>query len=307
MAEATKFLTKMTTAPPVHRPSLERLVALLPSPLHPLHGRRATPLTLPDNVICFRRVSATELNRPQRGRALHHRFVLILALATDVTVCIDDRAIRLREGEGLLVFPFQFHHYMDPARPELDWLFVTFELTDAGDLLPLRFRPFIITPALRQLAADLLTAYLSPGEADLTALLLALLLIRARQAEPARRRPHRPSGVPGLVARVNQLVLRKEEPWGVKEIARALGISVSHLRTRFRASCGVSLGRHLRRLRLERACGLLRLGDKRVSEVGDACGFASIYSFSRAFRTAYGVSPLAYRRGDRAAPGPREL
>ena len=294
------FLTEMTNATPVHRPSLERLVALLPSPLHPLHGRRATALPLPDNIICFRRVFAADLNRPQRGRALHHRFVLIMALATGATVCVDDRAIRLHAGEGLLVFPFQFHDYMDPERQKLNWLFVTFEMTDASELLPLRFRPFVITPALRQLAGELVTGYLSPGEANLTTLLLTLLLARVRQAEPARRRHHLPSGASGLIPQVNQLAMQKDEPLGVKEIARALGISVSHLRARFRASCGVSLGRHLRRLRLEKACGLLRLGQSRVTEVGESCGFASIYSFSRAFHAAYGVSPLAYRRGDRA-------
>ena len=300
MAETPMFLTEMTTAFPLPRSSLERLVALLPSPQHPLHGRRATPLFLPDNIICFRRVGAADLNRPQRGRALHHRHVLILALTTDVTVCVDDRAIRLHAGEGLLVFPFQFHHYMDPERLELNWLFVTFELADTSELLPLRFRPFIITPALQQLAGELVTAYLSTGEADLTTLLLALLLARARQAEPARRHNHLPTGAPGLIPQVNQLALGKDEPLSVKEIARALGISISHLRARFRASCGVSLGRHLRRLRLERACGLLRLSERRVSEVGEVCGFSSIYSFSRAFHSAYGVSPLAYRRGDRA-------
>jgi AraC-like DNA-binding protein len=58
----------------------------------------------------------------------------------------------------------------------------------------------------------------------------------------------------------------------------------------------------LRQLRLEQACGLLRLGPQRVSEVAEQCGFASIYSFSRAFRLAYGVSPLAYRHSGRSAP-----
>lgn len=300
MAETLMFLTKMTASSSEYKLPLERLVALLPSPMHPLHGQRAAPLPLPENIICFRRGSASDLNRPQRGRALHHRFVLILALATDVTVCVDDRALRLHAGEGLLVFPFQFHDYMDPGRQELNWLFVTFELADASGLLPLRFRPFVITPVIRQLAGDLVTAYLSPGEADLATLLLALLLARARQAKPVRRRRPLSVGAPGLIPQVNQLALRKGELVSVKEIARALGISVSHLRARFRASCGVSLGRHLRRLRLEKACGLLRLGQSRVTEVAENCGFASIYSFSRAFRSAYGVSPLAYRRGDRA-------
>jgi transcriptional regulator GlxA family with amidase domain len=99
---------------------------------------------------------------------------------------------------------------------------------------------------------------------------------------------------------VNQLAQSRDEPLSVKHIARALGISASHLRARFRASCGVSLGRHLRRLRLEKACGLLRLSQRRVTEIAELCSFTSIYSFSRAFHTAYGVSPMAYRHGDRA-------
>ncbi len=106
--------------------------------------------------------------------------------------------------------------------------------------------------------------------------------------------------------RVNQLAQRTGSPPGIREIARTLGISPSHLRARFRASCGVSIGRHLRRLRLEQACGLLRLGPQRVSEIAELCGFGSIHSFSRAFRTSFGVSPLAYRHGGRAAPRARK-
>jgi AraC-like DNA-binding protein len=298
MAETTMFLTNMPDRSAVADP-LEKMIALLPSPLRPLHGRRTAPLALPDNIICFRRRSATDLNRPQRGRALHHRFVLILALKTGVTVCVDDRAIRLNDGEGLLVLPFQFHDYVHPEQEQLNWLFVTFDLLDASSLQALRFRPFVITPVLRQLTADLVTAYLSPGEADLTAILLTLLLARVRQAEPTRRRDQVPPVAPGLIMQVNQLAQGKGEQPSVKEMARSIGISSSHLRARFRASCGVSLGRHLRRLRLEKACGLLRLSPCRVSEAAEQCGFTSIYSFSRAFRNAYGVSPLAYRHGDR--------
>ncbi len=95
----------------------------------------------PDNIICFCRRSATDLNRPQRGRALHHRFVLILALETAVTVAVDDRAIRLNPDEGLLVLPFQFHDYIQPEREELRWLFITFDMIDAVPLQALRFRP----------------------------------------------------------------------------------------------------------------------------------------------------------------------
>lgn len=294
------FLTKMSETRTARILSLDKLANLLPSPLRPLHGKRAAPLALPDNIICFSRRSATDLNRPQRGRALHHRFVLIFALETAVTVAVDDRAIRLNPEEGLLVLPFQFHDYIEPEHEELRWLFVTFDMIDAAPLQALRFRPFVLTPMVRQTAAELVEAYLTRGEGDLTSLLLSVLLQRIRQAEPILRRHLKPAVAPGLIMQVNQLAQSKEEPLSVKEIARSLGISASHLRARFRASCGVSLGRHLRRLRLEKACGLLRLTQRRVTEIAELCNFTSIYSFSRAFHTAYGVSPMAYRHGDRA-------
>jgi len=296
----TMFLTKMSESANARILSLDKLAMLLPSPLRPLHGKRAAPLALPDNIVCFCRRSATDLNRPQRGRALHHRFVLILALETEVTVAVDERAIRLNQNEGLLVMPFQFHDYIEPAQENLRWLFITFDLIDAVALQALRFRPFVLTPVVRQTCAELVEAYLTRGEGDLTSLLLSVLLQRIRQAEPILRRQSKPAVAPGLIMQVNQLAQSNDDPLSVKEIARSLGISSSHLRARFRASCGVSLGRHLRRLRLEKACGLLRLSQRRVTEIAELCSFSSIYSFSRAFHTAYGVSPMAYRHGDRA-------
>jgi AraC-like DNA-binding protein len=294
MAEMTKFLTQM---PASSIPTLETLAADLPQPPHQLLGRRPGPLVLPDNIVCFQRRSAAELNRPRRGRALHHRFVLILALQGKVSVCVDDRVIRLAAGEGLLVFPVQFHHYIDAGQKDLLWIFITFDLADAESLQAMQYRPFVFSEAARTLATELIAAYQHEGRmSELPLLLLALLLARLRRQQPAPRRKHEPGAAPGMVTQVNQLAHRSNEPLGIKEIATALGISQSHLRARFRASCGVSIGRHLRRLRLERASGLLRLTPNRVSEIAEQCGFNSIYSFSRAFHAAFGQPPVAYRQ-----------
>ena len=293
MAETTIYLTKMSLTPS----TLEALAAELPQPPHQLLGRRPGPLVLPDNIVCFQRRSAAELNRPKRGRALHHRFVLIIALQGALSVGVDDRVIRLGAGEGLLIFPFQFHHYVDAGQKDLLWIFVTFDLADAESLQALQLRPFVFTPAARGLATELLAAYRVEGRlSELPALLLALLLARLRRQQPAPRRKQIPITAPGMVTQVNQLAHQSNQSLGLKEIARALGISQSHLRARFRASCGVSIGRHLRRLRLERASGLLRLTPNRVSEIAEQCGFNSIYSFSRAFRAAFGQPPVAYRQ-----------
>lgn len=287
---------------------LRKLVAKLPQPNYQLHGRRTVPLPLPANIVCFQRQRADDLNKPRKGRALHHRFVLICALRTAVTVCVDDRNLHLHPGEALLVFPFQFHHYTAAQREELSWLFVTFELTDAEPLAALRYRPITLTRPLRALVAELVESYETGRTEELPVLLLALLLARLRRIKHAvpSQAPAAPAEPePGLMLRINQLAQRSGPSPSIKELARLLGISPSHLRARFRASCGVSIGRHLRRLRLEQACGLLRFGPQRVSEIAEQCGFGSIYSFSRAFRLAYAVSPLAFRHSGKAAPAAR--
>lgn len=296
MAESPNILTKMPTSP--FPTPLEELVTALPSALCPLAGASIDHLILPENVACFQRSRASDLNLPNHGRTLHHRFVLLVALEGTVTACVDDREVVLRAGEGLLIFPFQFHHYLQPSTDEILWLVVTFEYADAAALEPLRFRPFGITPQLRDLFRELLVVYAQAGETKLVVLLLMVVLARLRTAKRIRRR--RAGDAPSMVTQVNMLAVNSPEHLVVKQIARKLGISQSHLRTRFAASCGVSLGRHLRRLRLEKACGMLRLGNSRVSEVAESCNFNSIFSFSRAFHTAYGMSPLAYRKA--AAP-----
>lgn len=283
------------------RSDLARAVGRLPAATQQVLGRRTSVIDLPNNLLCFQRCSAAELNRPRRGRALHHRCVLILALRTGVTIQLDDRAILLEGGEGLLVLPFQFHHYVEPEAEKIQWMFVTFDMGDMRRFEPLRFRPFPLTAEIQALAAELATAYLQEGpESDILPLLLALLLARLRRQKPLEREKCATTSAEGVVVEVNQLVHQNTQVLGIKEIAAVLGISPSHLRARFRASCGVSLGRHLRRLRLEKACGLLRLTPYRVSEVAELCGFNSIYHFSRAFRSAYGIAPMVFRHGGSA-------
>lgn len=273
------------------------LARQLPSPLRQIIGKRSSPTPLADNIVCFSRRSAADLNHPQRGRALHHRYVLILALETTVTVCVDDQEVPLHPGEGLLVLPFQFHDYVRPEKEQLLWMFVTFDIADTSALNSMRFRPFVLDDTLRQLVCELTRSYLLPDQDDVTVALFRLLLERIKRATQIERSELESRAAPtSLLVHINHLAQTKGCSPTIKEIASAVGISESHLRARFRTSCGVSLGKHLRRLQMEKACGLLRLSTNRVSDISELCGFSSVYSFSRAFSTAYGLSPRAYRQ-----------
>lgn len=268
----------------------------LGKPAHPLHGQRRPAPPLPENVICFQRRAGAELNRPVQGRALHHRHVLIVALRGQATICADDHESLLRPGEALVVLPYQHHHYAACDR-KLHWLFITFEYAQGVVLEPLRNRSFRITPAQAAQLAELLRDWRARPDSGLPELRLALLLAGIGPLPG----PLATGATATLKPQVN-LAIQKRRPAmpTIGELAADLGMSPSHLRTRFRASCGVSLGRHMRDLRLERACGLLRMSPARISEIGEQCGFTSLFSFSRAFRTRYGMSPRAFRRSEPA-------
>ncbi|HKY33218.1 MAG TPA: helix-turn-helix transcriptional regulator [Candidatus Polarisedimenticolia bacterium] len=81
-----------------------------------------------------------------------------------------------------------------------------------------------------------------------------------------------------------------EQPHTLSSLARRAGMSAFHFARVFRELAGIPPHRHLRRLRLEAAAGLLREG-RPVSEVCLETGFGSLSHFIRSFRRAYGVSP----------------
>lgn len=285
-------LTKTPNALAAALPRLATATARLGKPAHPLHGRRRPAPPLPENVICFQRRAGAELNRPVRGRALHHRHVLIVALKGAGVICADDRETPLAAGEGMVVLPYQHHHYRDAAR-RLHWLFVTFEYAQGVVLEPLRHSAFKLTPERAAQLVALVRDWRARPDSGLPELRLALLL--ADLTPPPA--PVAVGAATTLGPQVN-LALQRRRPATptVRELAADLGMSPSHLRARFRASCGVSLGRHMRELRLERARGLLKMSPARVSEIAEQCGFTSLFSFSRAFKARYGESPLACRR-----------
>jgi AraC-like DNA-binding protein len=73
-------------------------------------------------------------------------------------------------------------------------------------------------------------------------------------------------------------------------VAGALGISVRQLHLLFEPT-GASFSRTVIAMRLAEAYRLLQAGPAPVTEIAHACGFDSLATFYRVFRTAYGMTP----------------
>jgi len=282
---------------------LERLSRKISDPKSYLLGRTVLHPVLPTNIICFVRRQAGMLEMSRfRSRDQHHRFVLIVAVSGTGRVCIDVENFALQEGQAQLVFPFQFHSYQSLQPSRICWVFITFEMEKGAGLETLRSSPSRrLGREEAALFQEIIRSWKTGDPAELLQHQLALLLIHLRNqkvAPASQRIPLREHTDDSILSRVNRHVMtRLDQSLVLKTMAKALGQSESHLRRRFRLATGLSLGRYLRELRLQRACGLLHDSTRTVGEVAAQCGFDSIYAFSRAFKMGMDVSPRAYRRG----------
>ena len=105
-----------------------------------------------------------------------------------------------------------------------------------------------------------------------------------------------------LVFRARAVMLRTytDPSFKVSELASKMAISEVYLRRAFLSEFGVSPKAYLCSLRLERARLLLSEGVYTVGEISEACGYSSVYHFSRAFKENTGISPSAYGRGEKS-------
>jgi transcriptional regulator GlxA family with amidase domain len=132
---------------------------------------------------------------------------------------------------------------------------------------------------------------------------LLIRLSRSSSEAPGRTEASHPAAAPDdWIARVESLVIRSIREGGdLESVARAVGISSRHLRSRFEAATGVSLRDYRSGYQLSRAIALMENTDLRLGEIAELCGFNSQPAFNRFIRRHTGRSPNQVRQRFKAA------
>jgi AraC-like DNA-binding protein len=86
------------------------------------------------------------------------------------------------------------------------------------------------------------------------------------------------------------------------DMSKAAGLSASYFSTIFKEETGENLSGHLNRIRIERACRLLKETSLSMGKIAASCGFEDPGWFSKIFKTIIGVSPGKFRNR-RVVPG----
>lgn len=259
--------------------------------------------TWPTRVFMFSRRQGFRHMAPSH----HERFVLVLALHGDGLAHIDGRLINIPEGGALLVFAYQFHHFIRLTSPKLSWLMITFAADQAQWLLPLRDRCVPISPQclgeIERIVADFRNKRMpdrtkSPIVSSRLRIILSMLLEAGSSTiaiQPAGDDP--PLGPSyRAIHKVAQAI--SEDPSrlrGVADAAEVAGLSPSYLQEIFHQLLGCGVGFYIRKHKVLRAARLLKLTDDSISQIADDCGFTSVYAFSRTFSAVMRESPRAFR------------
>ncbi len=249
------------------------------------------------NILIYFRKTRENLQQNSVQNRSHHRFVLAFNVKTVGHVQINQLSHKFMPGEAILIHPYQFHHFTQLESSELEWLFCTFELEPAGLLEPLRNKVVSIAPDTQDLIIELLKLW-HTGQLgqDIQAAMLRLLLSisRDRQATAADL----PSEVSdNLLRKINRLLSEmRGRAMLVTDLADALSMSESRLRTVFRNLAGISLGSYLQNYRINRSMALLRTTTLSVGDIAEEAGFGSPQAFCRCFKKEIGSTPMGYRQ-----------
>ena len=83
---------------------------------------------------------------------------------------------------------------------------------------------------------------------------------------------------------------------GLEVLAEHTGYNYSYLSSLYNSTTGESLSSYYRTRRLETARLHIEENLLSITAIADLLRYSSIYTFSRAFKDAYGISPEQYRR-----------
>lgn len=217
-----------------------------------------------------------------------------------------DQQLLVEPGQALLLyFPYD-HHYWIEAGERWEYLYLTLagrEVISCVREVADNVGPVITLPAnsptLARLAGTCVDALEQRIESPYqgSALAHAILMELLGECRPIDQESTSwLQAVPAFVIEVEDFCRHNyARPIGVADMARVAKMSRFHFTRLFQKVWGISPGRYLGLVRLERAMHLARAGGFAVKDLAQQCGYSTANYFCKAFRRHFGVPPGGFK------------
>lgn len=160
----------------------------------------------------------------------------------------------------------------------------------------------------RSRSAFLLISAAAVMMAALIAAGVSYAIFRSPASNPARKGPAVSSGRDhsDILSRADELMNREaiylDTAITAERLAKRLHVPVRALSEAINQRLGVSISQYVNSYRVRRAASLLAEGDLDITQIIAQSGFLSRSNFYREFQRAYGLTPVAFRKKEHAAP-----
>lgn len=229
-----------------------------------------------------------------------------------VTWEVDGALYPISAGQWFYTRPGELHKarygYMEPSQiwwiilndPENDpnWFRLSIEEREIV-ISRLRQLPrsFHADPSTHEQLARLKTTITSDSQDTMLFARYQLLDIILRILQPVSKKMMEPEFKEVIIRSVQHIVQSPEQRFAVADMAKDVGVSESHYFKLFHEIYGQSPSSYLDRIRMERACMLLKSGIS-VTETSLELGFKTSQHFTRVFKKIIGSSPSEWRKLD---------
>lgn len=229
----------------------------------------------------------------------HNHYEFGLCLDGQGVFLMGNKMIPFTQGNVSIIPPGVPHFVQSLDTHPSHWLFIAFSdeiLTKkpSNILETLVFDPYI--EQVFHMIVDELSKKTN-GYEDVISNLCEVLFIRsARLQNDAQVFFNYSNALSSVYPAIEYIAGHCSEDIEIKLLADLCNMSLTHFRRKFTAVTNMTPLKYLLTMRLRMACVLLRLTDKKISDISFEVGYNTLSSFNRHFKENYKISPKDYRQ-----------
>ena len=250
------------------------------------------------------RFSLTHLTTLQFPLHIHPHVELIIIKEGTLTVQTANTLLNLVAGDIYIAFPNQPHGYKEGC--ELDLIMIIFDADICKDYIR-EFRYYSPLENIISIGKHLEIKHCietieyycnstSPDHQRVVQGYLSVILAHLFTHLTLVPLVHDENSGDGKVEKILVYISKNyDKNISLEIISKEIGISKFEISRVFSQKIQVGFNEYINTLRLKKSCDLLVMTQNNVTDIALDSGFESTRTFYRAFRLAFGVTPLKYR------------